>query len=86
MLGSVSRVQVPIEHSPEGDLTVAVRFLGVGPLPCVQAQQVMEPVPPRGGCGFNEVGVYQRLQELLGLLTGGVGQGGRHPGSKVKLW
>jgi len=79
-------IQVPGQHSPLGGIPVKVSFVGLDPLPCVQAQQVMEPVPPRGGCGFNEVGVYQLLQELLGLLTGGVGQGGRHPGSKVKLW
>src|SRR2546421_9680472 len=76
-------ISIPLEHPPEGVMSVLVVLLRLDLLSGIEAQQVMEPVPAGDGGGFEQVRIRQMLQQRLGFLETAVSKDGGHAGSEV---
>ena len=44
-LGGIRAVQVPLQHPPEGVVSILVDLVGLGPLSCIEAHEVVESIP-----------------------------------------
>ena len=71
-------IEQPRQRRPPFLLTV----LDAGEVGGVGAQQVVHAIPTRTG-GLHQVRPGQEIQQVLGLLEAGVGQGGGSVGIKV---